>query len=549
MMSTAPPADEETQLQAESLARRVSYAVQVARYVRIAALAMALPAAGLWLAFRQYAQLSGIALVALFAGVVATVAGVLLRRGRAYAGFYVLLGGFLGAIVPAYIMLAEVRPAALLGYALIVMLSMFLLGRARSRLMNGLTLGSLVLGVALAAWGWVPEFAPLSVTISTLTTVIVTGAASIALALAFGTIAAGQEEFFLAAGRAGRELGRRAAAEAAERAQMQATVEQYATYTAEVGRGRLDDRLALAVDESSPLARLGHNLNEMVAGLQEMTRQVRDTAAELTGAAAEILATTVQQSSGAGEQSAAITQAGTSIGEVRAIAEQTAGRSQGVADLAQRTAEVAQAGEQAVVEAIAGMGEVQQKVDTIAQYILTLSERAQSIGQIVATVSEIASESNMLALNAAVEAARAGEAGRGFAVVASEVRALAEQSRKATVQVKELLTEIQSGVNAAVMATEEGIKRASVGSKLASEAGRAIRELTDGVGESAEAALQIVASAAQQEAGMQQVAQAMGQIQAVAGQTAVSARQTENAAGDLNRLAGRLEELVARYRL
>jgi len=540
---------EEAQLQADSLARRADYALRITRYIRTAVAVLFLPAVALWLVFPQYGQLGVMALVLFYAAAVMTVSGVLLQRGRAYAGFYVLLGGLLGAFVAAYLVLVEARPAVVLGYAAVVLLNMFFLGRARSIVMNSLALITLSINVIVSQNNWGPTFSPLAPVISTVVVTLFTMVVAIAVTVVFRTIVAGQESFFLEAGRANRELGRRAAAEAAERGRLQAMVEQYAAYTAEVGQGRLDVRLPVAADESSPLARLGRNLNEMVAGLQQMTRQVRDTARELASAAAEILATTAQQAGGAGEQSAALIQAGTSIEEVRAIAEQTAGRSQSVADLAQRAADVAQVGQLSVAEAIAGMGEVQQKVDTIAQHILTLSEQAQSIGQIIATVSEIASQSNMLALNAAVEAARAGEAGRGFAVVAGEVRALAEQSREATAQIKGILTEIQRSVNAAVMATEEGLKRVSAGSKLVGEAGLSIRELAGSVGESAQAALQGVASAAQQQAGMQQVAQAMGQIQAVAGQTAASARQTESAAGDLNKLAARLDELVSQYRL
>ena len=61
-----------------------------------------------------------------------------------------------------------------------------------------------------------------------------------------------------------------------------------------------------------------------------------------------------------------------------------------------------------------------------------LAETAQKIGEVVSLIQNIASQTNLLALNATIEAARAGEAGRGFAVVASEVKALANQTAKAT---------------------------------------------------------------------------------------------------------------------
>jgi methyl-accepting chemotaxis protein len=274
----------------------------------------------------------------------------------------------------------------------------------------------------------------------------------------------------------------------------------------------------------------------------------QQTVGGLASASTNILSATTQQSAGTAEQSATISQVSTTIDEVRAIAEQTAQRAQGVADLAQRTAEVSRVGQGAVAETVAAVDEAKRKVEAIAHGILALSEQAQTIGQIISTVGEIASQSNMLALNAAVEAARAGEAGRGFGVVASEVRALAEQSRDAAAQVKDLLSEIQHGVNTAVMLTEEGMKGADTGLLLASDAGQSIERLAESVTESTQAAQQIAVAAGQQVAGMEQIAAAMSNIQQVTSQNAAGTQQTEQAAQELNLLASRLGALVAQYR-
>ncbi len=184
-------------------------------------------------------------------------------------------------------------------------------------------------------------------------------------------------------------------------------------------------------------------------------------------------------------------------------------RAQLVAEQSQHTATISQGGQQAVVQTITGMDSVRHKVEAITGTILILSEQTQAIGQIIATVNDIASQSNMLALNAAVEAARAGETGKGFAVVAHEVRSLAEQSRAATIQVRDILTEIQRSVNTAVMTAEEGMKGASASVLVAGESQEAIRKLAESVAESAEAAAQIALAADQQATGMEQVAQAI----------------------------------------
>jgi methyl-accepting chemotaxis protein len=290
-------------------------------------------------------------------------------------------------------------------------------------------------------------------------------------------------------------------------------------------------------------------LNETAARLQEMTRHIHETSRSLTEAAAEILTATAQQAAGATEQATAVNQTSTTIDEIRSIAEQVAQRAQGVTELAQQTMAVSQDGQQAIDASIAGMEQVKVKVEKIAQNILVLSEQTQAIGQIISAVSDIASQSNMLALNAAVEAARAGEAGRGFAVVASEVRALAEQSRAATLQVKEILTDIQQGVNTAVMVTEEGMKGAEVGMHLVAGTRDTIRKLADSVTASAEASQQIAASADQQVNGMELLSHAMESILQVSTQAMAGTRQSERAAVQLNALAGQLCQAVEQYQL
>jgi methyl-accepting chemotaxis protein len=333
---------------------------------------------------------------------------------------------------------------------------------------------------------------------------------------------------------------------------LQEVVQQYTRSLVAVAQGNLSAQIPLDgadVAVEDPIVDLGRDLNTMISGLRGMALQIRDAAENLASATGEIVATTKQQAAGAGEQSVAILQASSTIDEVLAIAQQTAQRAQGVAEVAQRTAEVSLAGQQAVAETVASMNAVKAKVETIATGILALSEQAQAIGQIIVAVSDIASQSNMLALNAAVEAARAGEAGRGFAVVAGEVRALAEQSRAATTQVKQILSEIQNSVNAAVMLTEEGMKGADAGLRVVEQSGEAIRRLAESVAESEQAAALIAAAADQQVLAMGQLAQAMQNIQQGTGQTAVSTQQTERAAQELSALATGLRQAVEQYQL
>ena len=149
----------------------------------------------------------------------------------------------------------------------------------------------------------------------------------------------------------------------------------------------------------------------------------------------------------------------------------------------------------------------------------------------------------------AIEAARAGEQGKSFAVVAQHVRELAERSKAATAQVREILGEIQRATNAAVMVTEEGSKGVEVGARLAGQAGQVIRRMAAEVESGAQANVQMASAAQQQTVGMEQMSQAMGSMQQATTQMLTSTRQAERAAQDLNSLAQSLQKAIAAYRL
>ena len=127
-----------------------------------------------------------------------------------------------------------------------------------------------------------------------------------------------------------------------------------------------------------------------------------------------------------------------------------------------------------------------------------LSKAASRIGDVVELINTIAEQTNLLALNATIEAARAGEAGRGFAVVASEVKALAEQTSKATGEIGQQITGIQAATQDSVNAIKEisGTieKLSEIASTIASaveEQGAATQEISRNVQQAAHGTQQV----------------------------------------------------------
>jgi len=162
-----------------------------------------------------------------------------------------------------------------------------------------------------------------------------------------------------------------------------------------------------------------------------------------------------------------------------------------------------------------------------------LSKAAARIGDVVELINTIAGQTNLLALNATIEAARAGEAGRGFAVVASEVKALAEQTAKATGEIGQQIT----GIQAATQESVNAIKEISGTIEKLSEISSAIAAAVEQQGDATQEISRNVQQAAQ---GTQQVSTHITDVQRGAGETGAASAQVLSAAqslsGDSNRL-------------
>jgi methyl-accepting chemotaxis protein len=185
-------------------------------------------------------------------------------------------------------------------------------------------------------------------------------------------------------------------------------------------------------------------------------------------------------------------------------------------------------------------GEAVEQAQKTDARISQLSQAASRIGDVVDLIQSIAGQTNLLALNATIEAARAGEAGRGFAVVASEVKSLAEQTAKATDEISQQITDIQSATQDSVTAIKEigaTIGRISeISSTIASaveEQGAATQEISRNVQRAAE--------------GTTQVATNISDVQRGASETGTASSQVLSAAQSLSKESGRLKREVGKF--
>ncbi len=303
------------------------------------------------------------------------------------------------------------------------------------------------------------------------------------------------------------------------------------------------------VRSKNEIGQLAEAFNQMIHSLGSLVKSVQDGGIQISSSSRDMLLASEEQASGSTEQAASVTEISATIEELATTSKQIADNAGSLSSLAEQTLVSARSGQETVTDSIKGMDEIKDATQQIAKKILDLGQQSQDIGHIIEMISGIADRTDLLALNAAIEAAKAGEAGRGFAVLAGEIRILAENVMDSTRQIKDLLTEIQSSINASVMAMEDGTKKVERGVDLGNKTGGSLDDILSMIKRTTNSIKQIMVSTRQQETASDQVVLAMKEIAEVSQQSATNARQTKTTADKLAELSEDLKNAIERFKI
>ncbi len=303
-----------------------------------------------------------------------------------------------------------------------------------------------------------------------------------------------------------------------------------------------------ALPKGDELGDLGAAFDTMVDSIRTINKDIGEATASLNSASAEIMATIQQQTSATAEQSSAVQQITSTVEEINQSSGQVADSAKEVSAAGRVMAQSGREGLSAVEDTTNAMDAIRDQVETVARNVVALSQNTQAIGEIIATVTNIAEQSNLVALNAAIEAADARNEGRRFSVVANEMKNLADQAKAATGQVKNILEEIQRGINTTVMLTEESVKRVETGQERSDVAQNSIRQMAETIEENVTIFERIVGATGQQKIGIEQVTRGLHGIREGSQQTSAGTQQLAESARNLNSLSQQLQSMTEQFR-
>lgn len=221
------------------------------------------------------------------------------------------------------------------------------------------------------------------------------------------------------------------------------------------GHGDLTKRLD--VTQMDELGELASWINIFLGSLQEIVRQVQQSAAHVSASSKHNEETSAETASLLTKQQHEIGLVVNAINELSHSIQDVAASIVRTSDAVSRASEDAADGRLVAADVVTAMGGLKSEVESAASAIDAVAKDTQNIGMVLEVITSIAEQTNLLALNAAIEAARAGEQGRGFAVVADEVRTLATRTQDSTAQINAIIKKLQTRTEEAVSAMVLGV--------------------------------------------------------------------------------------------
>ena len=276
-----------------------------------------------------------------------------------------------------------------------------------------------------------------------------------------------------------------------------------------------------------------------------ITTQIQNLIVSITQSSNQIEASVKDLENSITIQNASTTEVSAASRQIAATSKSLVMTMEDVTQKSQDTATSASSSKEELIDMQQIMVNLSEATSSIADKLGTMSNKAANINSVVSTITKVAVQTNLLSLNAAIEAEKAGEYGAGFSVVAREIRRLADQTAVATLEIEQMVNEMQVAVSSGVMemdkfnaAVNESVNKVGLISNQTSGVIEQVQTLTPRFVEVSE-------SMQEQSKGASQINESIQQLTAVAQQSTIAIKNSAEALADLEEASGRLRAKIS----
>lgn len=316
--------------------------------------------------------------------------------------------------------------------------------------------------------------------------------------------------------------------------------------TEKIAKGDLSSRLGFYPGRDE-FGVIGYALDQAMDTLTELVSVVKKSSETFEGTLSSFEAKMQHSESQIREQNISLDSVATAMEQMSASADNVSRIANSTTERSETDAELVANSQNLVSNTISEIEQLSDYIINTSNSVESLKENTNQINEVLDTIKSISEQTNLLALNAAIEAARAGEQGRGFAVVADEVRALASRTQEATLEIQEMMTNLQGETTDISGRTEKIVHQAQVSKDMVMNLGTDIDSVAESSKSVLDMSIQISTSANEQSTAASSIAGELSDIRSHSDEIKSVAHQQAEGISELTLASKELNKVLAGY--
>lgn len=284
------------------------------------------------------------------------------------------------------------------------------------------------------------------------------------------------------------------------------------------------------------------DLNTLVYRIQQSGQAINHSSGQINTAGEELQTTIAQQA-------AAIQEVAVTSHQIAMTSRNLVATMDEVKQFSQKTAHAASESQSELQQMELAMRQLVEATQAISHKLAMMNDKAGNINRVITTITKVADQTNLLSLNAAIEAEKAGEYGAGFAVVAREIRRLADQTAVATLEIEQMVKEMQTAVSGGVMEMDKFKQSVGTNVDQITHISSQVELVIQQIQELTPCFVEVSQSVQEQSSSAQQISQAMDHLNNASEQTLSSVQTTNSALRTLEAAAQSLRSEISRFQV